>query len=251
VLAIEQRTGAVRTQHYRHRHRDRRLRATALGLAGEPRCPKDGGRVVSAPSTTTSGTCLPLRRRTPHAARTGPARETQLLRDGLPAAPARLPTVRLDGEIKTSTSPTSCPRHGTREIVVDLVIDRSWRQPISGRDWPTRWNWPSARAATARWCWRSPRPMPLARGALSQHSPASVRRHLRETDTATFSFTTAKARARRAAPRPPDASCRAYRTDPAKTVREGAIKPWRIGGRNLINQHNACSGSSSAVALRR
>ncbi len=27
--------------------------------------------------------------------------------------------------------------------------------------------------------------------------------------------------------------------DPAKSVREGAIKPWRIGGKNLIIKHNA------------
>jgi len=27
--------------------------------------------------------------------------------------------------------------------------------------------------------------------------------------------------------------------DPEKSVREGAIKPWRIGGKNLIIKHNA------------
>ena len=27
--------------------------------------------------------------------------------------------------------------------------------------------------------------------------------------------------------------------DPEKSVREGAIKPWRIGGKNLIIRHNA------------
>src|SRR5471032_975199 len=27
--------------------------------------------------------------------------------------------------------------------------------------------------------------------------------------------------------------------DPAKSIREGALKPWRIGGKNLIIKHNA------------
>ena len=247
VLAIEQRTGAGGP---------RSTIATATEIAdyaqllwallGEQTCPKDGGRVLQRS----------LDDNVAHVLATCPGERLMLLAPGLKAKPSvlrdELPRlrqrgfqrVRIDGEIKTLDDPKLIPTGaGTRELAVDLVIDRLVANAeqrsrladsleLAFREGKDRAIVLAQKTADAPW-----RELPL-----SQARACEVCGDVFEKLTPKhFSFNHR------------DGACPTCEglgrklkfvpelivADPAKSVREGAIKPWRIGGKNLIIKHNA------------
>ncbi|MDO8544138.1 MAG: excinuclease ABC subunit UvrA [Opitutaceae bacterium] len=245
VLAIEQRTGGGGP---------RSTIATATEIAdyaqllwaliGQPHCPKDGGRVVQRSLDDNVQRVLaecvgerimllaPLL-----------AAKPSVLREELPRLRQRgFQRVRLDGEIKSLDDTRDLPT-GTKEVAVDLVVDRlvatlDQRSRIAdslelafreGRDRAMVLTQKSAEAP-----WREI--------ALSQSLACEVCGDVFEKLTPRhFSFNH-----REGACPTCDGLGRKLRfvpelivADPDKSVREGAIKPWRIGGKNLIIKHNA------------
>ena len=246
VLAIEQRTGG---------HSPRSTIATVTeiadyaqllwALAGEARCPKDGCRVLRRSLDDNVGRVLaecagerimllaPCMRAKP-----------SVLRDELPRLRQRgFQRVRLDGEIRTldDTRPEALPSRA-KEVAVDLVIDRLVATPDQrariadslelafreGRDRAI-----VLAQTTAEAPWREL--------GLSQSLACEICGDVFEKLTPRhFSFNHTEG----ACP-----TCgglgRKLRfvpelvvPDPEKSVRGGAIKPWRIGGKNLIIKHN-------------
>ncbi len=260
VLAIEQRTGGGSP---------RSTIATATEIAdyarllwavcGEQRCPKDGGRVVQRSLDDNVQLVLaacagervillaPFMRAKP-----------SVLREELPRLRQRgFQRVRIDGEIKTLDDTRLIPA-GTKELTVELVIDRlvatadqrsrladslelafreggdrvvvlAQKQGVAGIADPGPG---SASPATTGW-----REVPLSQSLACEICgdifDKLTPRH--------FSFNHAEGAC---------ATCgglgRKLRfvpelivPDPDKSVREGALKPWRIGGKNLIIKHNA------------
>jgi excinuclease ABC subunit A len=245
VLAIEQRTGGGSP---------RSTIATATEIAdyarllwsvsGEQRCPKDGGRVVQRSLDDNVQRVLthcagervmllaPFMRAKP-----------SVLREELPRLRQRgFQRVRLDGEIKNLDDTRLIPT-GVREIVVELVIDRlvatadqrsrlADSLELAFREGGDRVIVLAQKTAEAPW-----RELPLSQ-SLACEICGDVFEKLTPRH---FSFNH------------PEGACptcgglgRKLRfvpellvPDPAKSVREGAIKPWRIGGKNLIIKHNA------------
>ena len=245
VLAIEQRTGGGSP---------RSTIATATEIAdyarllwsvcGEQRCPKDGGRVVQRSLddnvqrvlTNCAGERImllaPFMRAKP-----------SVLRDELPRLRQRgFQRVRLDGEIKNLDDTRLIPT-GAKELVVELVIDRlvatadqrsrlADSLELAFREGGDRVIVLAQKTADAPW-----RELPLSQ-SLACEICGDVFEKLTPRH---FSFNH------------PEGACptcgglgRKMRfvpellvPDPAKSVREGAIKPWRIGGKNLIIKHNA------------
>jgi excinuclease ABC subunit A len=235
-------------------------------LHGAQVCPKDGGRVVRRSLDDNVARVLgefpgerlmllaPVLRAKP-----------SVLRDELPRLRQRgFQRVRIAGVIKNLDDPDLVPS-GTKEVAVDLVVDRlvanpdqhsrladslelafregkdramvlAQRQVVAGVADPgpgsTRTEPGSATPATGGW----------REIALSQALACEVCGDTFEKLTPKhFSFNR------------PEGACpdcgglgRKLRfvpelvvPDPAKSIREGAIKPWRIGGKNLIIKHNA------------
>jgi len=166
-----------------------------------------------------------------------------VLREELPRLRQRgFQRVRLDGEIKNLDEPGLVPP-GTKEITVDLVVDRLMATAeqrsrladsleLAFREGKDRAVILAQKTADAPW-----RELPL-----SQHLACEGCGDVFEKLTPRhFSFNHS------------DGACptcgglgRQMRfvpellvPDPAKSVREGALKPWRIGGKNLIIKHNA------------
>ncbi|MEY4941521.1 MAG: hypothetical protein RIQ93_3256, partial [Verrucomicrobiota bacterium] len=247
VLAIEQRTGGGGP---------RSTIATATEIAdyaqllwavvGEQRCPKDGGRVVQRSLDDNVQRVLaecagervmllaPAMRAKP-----------SVLRDELPRLRQRgFQRVRLDGEIKnlddTRVPPVGA---GSKEIAVDLVVDRL----LANVDQRSRL------ADSLELAFREGKDRVIV---LAQKKPDDPWReiHLSQSRSCEicgdifekltprhFSFSH-----REGACPTCDGLGRKLRfvpelivPDPDKSVREGAIKPWRIGGKNLIIKHNA------------
>jgi excinuclease ABC subunit A len=247
VLAIEQRTGGSSPRSTIATVTEIADYAQLLwALAGDQRCPKDGGRVVQRSLddnvqhvlATCAGERLML---LAPALRAKPS----VLRDELPRLRQRgFQRVRLDGEIKNLDDPNLVPLgHGTREIVVDLVIDRlvatvdqrarlADSLELAFREGGDHAFVLAQKSPDAPW-----REVPL-----SQHLACEVCGDIFEQLTPRhFSFNHSEGacptcgglgRQMRLVPE-------LIVPDPAKTVREGAIKPWRIGGKNLIIKHNA------------
>ncbi len=245
VLAIEQRTG---------QGGPRSTIATATEIAdyaqllwalcGEQHCPKDGGRVVQRSLddnvqrvlTECAGERVmllaPFMRAKP-----------SVLRDELPRLRQRgFQRVRLDGEIKGLDEPKLIPT-GAKEIAVELVIDRLVANAdqrsrladsleLAFREGKDRVVVLAQQAAEAPWRELS----------LSQSLACEVCGEVFDKLTPRhFSF-----RHREGACPTCDGLGRKLRfapelvvADPEKSVREGALKPWRIGGKNLIIKHNA------------
>ena len=260
VLAIEQRTGGGSP---------RSTIATATEIAdyarllwavcGEQRCPKDGGRVVQRSLDDNVQRVLaacagerimllaPFMRAKP-----------SVLRDELPRLRQRgFQRVRLDGEVKNLDDTRLIPA-GAKEMTVELVIDRlvatadqrsrladslelafreggdrvivlAQKQVVAGVADPG----PGA-TSPATTGWRElPLSQSLACEICGEIFDKLTPRH--------FSFNHSEGACQ---------TCgglgRKLRfvpeliiADPEKSVREGAIKPWRIGGKNLIIKHNA------------
>jgi len=213
-------------------------------LQGTPICPKDGGRVVMRSLDDNVGRILqmcagarimllaPILRAKP-----------SVLRDELPRLRQRgFQRVRLNGEIKNLDDPMLVPT-GTKEVSVDLVVDRLVANAAQhsriadslelafreGNDRALVLAQPPAESA-----WQEI--------ALSQSLSCEACGDIFEKLTPKhFSFNHTEG----ACP-----TCgglgRKLRfvpelivPDPTKSVREGALKPWRIGGKNLIIKHNA------------
>jgi excinuclease ABC subunit A len=247
VLAIEQREGGGSL---------RSTIATATEIAdyarllwalrGEQRCPKDGGHVVQRSLddnvqrvlTECAGERIML---LAPALRAKPS----VLRDELPRLRQRgFQRVRIAGEVKNLDDPLLVPGGaGTREIEVDLVVDRL----VASSDQRSRL------ADSLELAFREGRDRAVV---LAQKTPDAPWRELLLSQSLAceicgdvfekltprhFSFNHSAG----ACP-----SCGGFGRklrfvpelvvpDPEKSVREGALKPWRIGGRNLIIKHNA------------
>ena len=247
VLAIEQRTGAGGPRSTIATATEIADYAQLLwALAGEQFCPKDGGRVVQRSLDDNVQRVLaacagerlmllaPFMRAKP-----------SVLRDELPRLRQRgFQRVRLDGEIRNLDDNDVVPAGaGTRELVVELVVDRlvaSVEQrsrladslELAFREGRDRAIVLAQKSADAPWRELS----------LSQSRACEICGDVFEKLTPRhFSF-----QHREGACPTCDGLGRKLRfvpelvvPDPEKSVRGGALKPWRIGGKNLIIKHNA------------
>ena len=247
VLAIEQREGGGSPRSTIATATEIADYARLLwALGGEQCCPKDGGRVVQRSLddnvqrilTECAGERIML---LAPALRAKPS----VLRDELPRLRQRgFQRVRLAGEIKNLDDPQLVPAGaGTREIEVDLVVDRL----VASADQRSRV------ADSLELAFREGRDRAVV---LAQKTPDAPWRELALSQSLAceicgdgfekltprhFSFNHSAG----ACP-----TCgglgRKLRfvpelvvPDPEKSVREGALKPWRIGGKNLIIKNNA------------
>jgi excinuclease ABC subunit A len=213
-------------------------------LHGAQVCPKDGGRVVMRSLDDNVARVLawcPGERvmLLAPALRAKPA----VLRDELPRLRQRgFQRVRIGGEIKNLDDSNIVPT-GTKELDVDLVVDRLVATPdqhsrladsleLAFREGQDRAFVLAQKSADAPW----------RELALSQSLACEVCGDVFEKLTPKhFSFNHTEGacgtcgglgRKLRFVPE-------LIVPDPAKSVREGALKPWRIGGKNLIIKHNA------------
>ncbi len=247
VLAIEQRTGGGGP---------RSTIATATEIAdyaqllwavcGEPRCPKDGGRVVQRSLDDNVQRVLAecAGERVLLLAAFMRARPS-VLREELPRLRQRgFQRVRLNGEIRNLDEASLIPPGaGTKELTVEIVIDRL----VAGADQRSR----LADSLELAFREGKDRVVVLAQKhpddpwhelALSQSLSCETCGDLFDKlSPRHFSFSH-----REGACPTCDGLGRKLRfvpelivADPAKSVREGALKPWRIGGKNLIIKHNA------------
>ncbi|HVU32839.1 MAG TPA: excinuclease ABC subunit UvrA, partial [Opitutaceae bacterium] len=247
VLAIEQRTGGGGPRTTIATATEIADYAQLLwALAGEQHCPKDGGRIIQRSLddnvqrvlTECAGERVvllaPFMRARP-----------SVLRDELPRLRQRgFQRVRLDGELKTLDDPRIVPvGAGTREIQVDLVVDRlvataeqrsrlADSLELAFREGKERAIVLAQKQADAPW-----RELLLSE-SLACEICGDVFDKLTPRH---FSFSH-----REGACPACDGIGRKLRfvpelliADPDKSVREGAVKPWRIGGKNLIIKHNA------------
>ena len=245
VLAIEQRTGSGGPRSTIATATEIADYAQLLwSLVGEQRCPKDGGRVVQRSLDENVQRVLaecagervmllaPSMRAKP-----------SVLRDELPRLRQRgFQRVRLDGEIKNLDEQKLIP-NGTKEVSVDLVIDRLVANAdqrsrladsleLAFREGKDRAIVLAQKGADAPW----------REFSLSQSLACEICGDVFERPTPRhFSFNHSEGacptcgglgRKMRFVPE-------LIVPDPEKSVREGAIKPWRIGGKNLIIKHNA------------
>ncbi len=245
VLAIEQRTGGGSPRSTVATVTEVADYARLLWtLCGEQRCPKDGGRVVKR---TLDDCIAQLLRDAPgeRAVLLAPFRRAKpaVLRDALPRLRQRgFQRVRIAGEIKSLDEPKLLP-NGSAELAVELVIDRL----VLNADQRSRL------ADSLELAFREGQSRVLV---LVQQNPAAPWHEIALSqnlaceecgdvfDALTprhFSFNNREG----ACPecgglgRKLTFSPELVVPDPAKSVREGALKPWRIGGKNLIIKHNA------------
>ncbi len=215
-------------------------------LHGEAHCPKDGGKVgrrslddnVERVLSEAAGQRIMVLAPTLRA-------KPSVLRDELPRLRQRgFQRVRIQGEVKELDDPKLVPTGlGTTELAVDLVVDRL----IATVDQRSRladslelaFREGADRAivlaqATREAAWREI--------TLSQSLACEICGDVFEKLTPKhFSFnhnqgacTTCGGLGRKLRFVP-----ELVVPDPTKTVRGGAIKPWRLGGKNLIIRHNA------------
>ena len=247
VLAIEQRTGAGGPRSTIATSTEIADYAQLLwSLVGEQFCPKDGGRVVQRSLDDNVQRVLsecagervmllaPFMRAKP-----------SVLREELPRLRTRgFQRVRIEGEIRNLDDPKLVAfGSGAKELAVDLVVDRL----VATIDQRSRL------ADSLELAFREGKDRVVI---LAQKSPEAPWRELQLSQSLAceicgdvfekltprhFSFNH-----REGACPTCDGLGRKMRfvpelivPDPEKSVREGAIKPWRIGGKNLIIKHNA------------
>jgi len=247
VLAIEQRTGGGSPRSTIATVTEIADYARLLwALHGEQRCPKDGGRVVQR--SLDDNVARVLREVAGERIMIlAPALKAKpsVLRDELPRIRQRgFQRVRLDGEIKNLDDAKLLPTGaGSAEIQVDLVIDRlvavadqrsrlADSLELAFREGKDRALVLAQKSADAPW----------RELGLSQSLACEVCGDVFEKLTPRhFSFNHSEGAC---------GTCgglgRKLRfipelviPDPEKSVRGGAVKPWRIGGKNLIIKHNA------------
>ncbi|HEX2853774.1 MAG TPA: excinuclease ABC subunit UvrA [Opitutaceae bacterium] len=245
VLAIEQRTGGGGPRSTIATATEIADYAQLLwALCGEQRCPKDGGRVVQRSLDDNVKRVLaecagervmllaPFMRAKP-----------SVLRDELPRLRQRgFQRVRLDGEIKNLDEAKIVPS-GTKEIAVELVIDRlvatadqrsrlADSLELAFREGRDRAVVLAQKTADAPW-----REVPLSQSlaceicgdVFEKLTPRHFSFNHKEGACGTCGGLGRKLRFVPELVVP----------DPEKSIREGALKPWRIGGKNLIIKHNA------------
>ena len=245
VLAIEQRTGGGSPRTTVATVTEIADYARLLwALQGGQFCPKDGGRIeprslddcVERVLREAPGGRIILLAPWMHA-------RPSVLRDELPRLRQRgFQRVRVEGEIKALDDPHLLPA-GTKELAVDLVIDRLEAVPeqrsrladsleLAFREGQDR---------AAALVQKSPE-APWIEIALSQNLSCAVCGEVYDRLTPRhFSFNHQEG----ACPlcgglgRQMTFSADLVVPDPEKSVRGGALKPWRIGGKNLIIRHNA------------
>ena len=245
VLAIEQRTGGGSPRSTVATITEVADYARLLwALCGEQRCPKDGGHVEKR----SLDDCLA------QLFRDAPGERAIVLAPWLTAKPAVLrdevprlrqrgfQRVRIAGEIKSLDEPKLVP-NGSDEIVVELVVDRvvitadqrsrlADSLELAFREGQNRALILVQKKADAPW-----REIPLSQ-SLSCVVCGDVFEPLTPRH---FSFNHSEGAC---------AECGGLGRKltfneelivpkPEKSVREGAIKPWRIGGRNLIIRHSS------------
>lgn len=245
VLAIEQRTGGGSPRSTVATVTEVADYARLLwALCGEQRCPQDGGRVQKR---SLDDCIAQLFRDAPgeRAVFLAPSMRAKpsVLREELPRLRQRgFQRVRIAGEIKSLEEPRLVPS-GAGEIPVDVVVDRlvlnaDQRSRVADslelafREGQSRAVVLVQKNAEAPW-----REIPLSQNLACEicgdvFEPLTPRH---------FSFNHKEGAC-------PDCgglgrkltfSDELVIPDPEKSVREGAIKPWRIGGKNLIIKHNA------------
>ncbi|MEN9842118.1 MAG: hypothetical protein RL376_1918 [Verrucomicrobiota bacterium] len=249
VLAIEQRTGNGSPRSTIATVTEIADYARLLwALHGEQRCPKDGGRVVQRSLddnvqhvlTVCAGERIML---------LAPALTARpsVLRDELPRLRQRgFQRVRIDGVIKNLDDPQLVPAgQGTRELVVEVVVDRlvavaeqrsrlADSLELAFREGKDRVLVLAQKAGAPADAWREV--------SLSQSLACEVCGDVFEKLTPRhFSFNHREGAC-------PDCEGLGRKLrfvpellvpDPTKSIRGGALKPWRIGGKNLIIKHNA------------
>jgi excinuclease ABC subunit A len=247
VLAIEQRTSTGGPRSTIATATEIADYAQLLwSLAGQAHCPRDGGRVIQRSLDDNVRRVLaecaaerimvlaPILRAKP-----------SVLREELPRLRQRgFQRVRINGEIKLLDDPKVLPTGaGTRELAVDVVVDRL----VANADQRSRiadslelaFREGHDRASVLA---QKTSEDPWRELTLSQSLACEVCGDVFEKLTGRhFSFSH-----REGACPTCDGIGRKLRfvpelivPDPEKSVREGAIKPWRIGGKNLIIKHNA------------
>jgi len=245
VLAIEQRTGGGSPRSTVATVTEVADYARLLwALCGEQRCPKDGGRVEKRSLDDCVAQLL----------RDAPGERAILLAAWMTAKPAvlrdELPRlrqrgfqrVRIDGVIKSLDEPKLVP-NGNADLVVELVVDRvvlaadqrsrlADSLELAFREGQNRAVVLVQKTAEAPW----------REIALSQNLSCTICGDIFEPLTPRhFSFNHNEG----ACPdcgglgRQMTFSEELIVPKPEKSVREGAIKPWRIGGRNLIIRHSS------------
>lgn len=245
VLAIEQRTGGSSPRSTIASVTEIADYARLLwALAGEQLCPKDGGRVlrrslddnIQHVLTTCAGERVmilaPFMKGKP-----------SVLRDELPRLRQRgFQRVRLNGEVRNLDDGDLIPK-GTQEVPVELVVDRL----VASADQRSRL------ADSLELAFREGNDRAIVLAQKSASDPwreINLSQHLAcEICGDTFDKLTPKHFSANHA----EGACqtcgglgRKLRfvpelivPDQTKSVRGGAIKPWRIGGKNLIIKHNA------------
>lgn len=245
VLAIEQRTGAGSPRSTVATVTEVADYARLLwALCGEQRCPKDGGRVQKR---SLDDCIAQLFRDAPgeRAVFLAPFMRAKpsVLRDELPRLRQRgFQRVRIAGEIKSLDEPRLVP-NGTAELAVEVVVDRlvlnaDQRSRVADslelafREGQSRAVVLVQKSAEAPW-----REIPLSQNLACEvcgevYEPLTPRH---------FSFNHKEGACADCGGlgRKLTFSDELLIPDPEKSVREGAIKPWRIGGKNLIIKHNA------------
>ena len=245
VLAIEQRTGGGSPRNTVATVTEIADYARLLwALQAEQVCPKDGGRI----EPHTLDDCIDRVLREAAGERIvllAPwmVAKPAVLRDELPGLRQRgFQRVRVAGEVKSLEDPHLLPA-GAREVAVDLVIDRLVAAPEQR----------SRLADSLELALREGQDRAVVLAQKTAEAPwreLALSQNLSCTDCGTvydrmtprhFSFNHQEG----ACPacgglgRRMTFSAELVVPDPAKSVRGGALKPWRIGGKNLIIKHNA------------
>ena len=247
VLAIEQRTGGGSPRSTVATVTEVADYARLLwAFCGEQRCPKDGGLVEKR---SLDDSINQLFRDAPgeRAVLLAPCMRAKpsVLREELPRLRQRgFQRVRIAGEILSLDEPTTrLLPNGTAELTVELVLDRLVLQAdqrsrladsleLAFREGQNRATVLVQRTAEAPWreiALSQNLSCPLCGDVFTPLVPQQ------------FSFNHREG----ACPdcgglgRQMTFSDELLIPDPEKSVREGALKPWRIGGKNLIIKHNA------------
>ncbi|HVU18975.1 MAG TPA: excinuclease ABC subunit UvrA [Candidatus Didemnitutus sp.] len=245
VLAIEQRTGGGSPRSTVATVTEVADYARLLwALCGEQRCPKDGGRVEKR---SLDDCIAQLYREAPgeRAVLLAPFMKAKpaVLRDELPRLRQRgFQRVRIAGEIKSLEEPKLVPNGGT-ELVVELVVDRlvlaadqrsrlADSLELAFREGHNRASVLVQKTADAPWREIS-LSQDLACVICGDTFEALTPRHF------SFNHTEGACPVCGGLGKQMTFSDELLVPDPTKSVREGALKPWRIGGKNLIIKHNA------------
>ncbi len=245
VLAIEQRTGGSSPRSTVATVTEVADYARLLwALCGEQRCPKDGGRVAKR---SLDDCVAQLLNQAPdeRALILAPwmTAKPAVLRDELPRLRQRgFQRVRIAGEIKSLDEPRLVPT-GSTELAVELVIDRivvaagqrsrlADSLELAFREGQNRALVLVQKVPDTPW-----REIPLSQN-LSCVICGDVFDPLTPRN---FSFNHKEGACAECGGlgRKLTFSEELVVPKPEKAVREGAIKPWRIGGRNLIIRHNS------------